>query len=144
MLKKILIAAVALLVAIQLVPVGRTNPPTTSKVDAPQEALAVLERSCFDCHSNESRWPWYAYVAPVSWLVTHDVKEGREHVNFSEWAQYDAEKVADILKDVRDEVEEGNMPLPIYLFMHRDARLSEQDRQTLYAWAEGRSAPAGN
>jgi mono/diheme cytochrome c family protein len=144
MLKKILIAAAVLLVAVQLIPVGRTNPPATSKVDAPQEALAVLERSCFDCHSNESRWPWYAYVAPVSWLVTHDVKEGREHVNFSEWAQYDAEKVADILKDVHDEVEEGNMPLPIYLFMHRDARLSDQDRQTLYAWAEGRSTPAGN
>lgn len=140
MRKKILLAVAVILVALQLVPVGRTNPPTTSKVDAPQEALAVLERSCFDCHSNESRWPWYAYVAPVSWLVTHDVKEGREHVNFSEWAQYDAEKVADILKDVRDEVEEGKMPLPIYLVLHGDARLSEQDKQALFAWADGQSA----
>ena len=139
MLKKILIAVAILLVAVQLVPVGRTNPPTTSKVTAPQEALAILERSCFDCHSNETRWPWYAYVAPVSWLVTHDVKEGREHVNFSEWAQYDAEEVADILKDVRDEVEDGNMPLPVYLIMHGDARLSEQDKQELYEWAGTRT-----
>lgn len=140
MRKKILVAVVLLLFAIQLVPVGRTNPPATAKVDAPQEALAVLERSCFDCHSNETRWPWYAYLAPVSWLVTHDVKEGREHVNFSEWGQYDAEKVGDILKDLREEVEEGKMPLPIYLVMHGDARLSEQDKQTLYAWADARAA----
>lgn len=139
MLKKTLIAVAVLLVAIQFVPLGRTNPPATTKVPAPPEALAVLERSCFDCHSNETRWPWYAYVAPVSWLVTHDVKEGREHVNFSEWAQYDAEKVADILDEVHDEVEEGKMPLPIYLVMHGDARLSAQDKQALHAWANTRT-----
>lgn len=143
MLKKILIAVAVLLVAIQLVPVGRTNPPVTSKVNASQEALAVLERSCFDCHSNETRWPWYAYVAPVSWLVTHDVKEGREHINFSEWSQYDAEKVADILDEVHEEVEEGKMPLPIYLVLHGDARPSEQDKQALFAWVNGQPVAEG-
>ena len=92
--KKIVLTLVALLVLIQLIPVDTENPVVTAEVDAPTEVLEVLRRACYDCHSNETAWPWYTHVAPVNFLVAHDVEEGREHLNFSEWDRYDAEKRA--------------------------------------------------
>src|SRR5438874_1058331 len=88
------IALGTVLVAIQLVPVERTNPSATKPIEAPAEVTAVLRRSCYDCHSNETRWPWYAYVAPVSWLVADDVKDGRAKLNFSSWGDYPLAKRA--------------------------------------------------
>ena len=75
--KYAVLALAAVFVAIQLVPVHRDNPPVASDLDAPADVKSILRRACYDCHSNETRWPWYAYVAPVSWLVAHDVEEGR-------------------------------------------------------------------
>ncbi|CCF84689.1 heme-binding domain-containing protein [Nitrolancea hollandica] len=120
---------VVLAVLIQFVPYGRnhTNPPVTMEPawDSPQtRQLAV--RSCYDCHSNETTWPWYSNVAPISWYVQHDVDEGRADINFSEWdrPQKDADE---IVKSVRD----GEMPPGIYLPTHPDARLSPAERQAL-------------
>ena len=117
------------LVAIQFVPVGDglTNPPVTQSVrwDSPRtEELA--RRACYDCHSNETKWPWYAHVAPVSWLVAHDVHEAREHLNFSEWdkEQRDADEAT-------HEVEEGEMPLAIYTLLHPEARLGDSAKAQL-------------
>ena len=124
-----------LLLAIQLVPVDRSNPPTTSGIAAPGVVLALLERSCYDCHSHETVWPWYGYVAPVSWLLAYDVAEAREHMNFSTWSRYDAEQREELVEEIFDVVEEGEMPLWYYLLLHEDARLDERDRETLLAWA---------
>jgi hypothetical protein len=87
-LRWVLLAIVLLLVVIQFVPVDRSNPPVTSEVPASPEARAVLRRACYDCHSNETVWPWYSKVAPVSWLVARDVHKGREELNFSTWDRY--------------------------------------------------------
>ena len=129
-----LVALAVLLLGIQLVPVDRSNPPVQGEIEAPAEVMSVIEESCYDCHSNEVRWPWYAHVAPASWLVAHDVEEGREHLNFSAWSQYDAEERAEKLEEIWEEVEDGKMPLDKYLWLHSDARLTDADRETLRAW----------
>jgi hypothetical protein len=122
-------------VAIQFVPVTRTNPPVTGEIEAPDAVTAVLARSCYDCHSHETQWPWYSRVAPVSWLVAHDVEEGREHLNFSTWTELSSETRAHLTHEIVEEVEEGEMPLKVYLLMHADAEVSAEDLETLRGWA---------
>ncbi len=121
--------------AIQLVPVPRDNPPVESEVPATEAVRSILRRSCYDCHSNESRWPWYAYLAPISWWVAYDVHEAREHMNFSTWARYDAKEQAKHLEEAWEEVEEGEMPLFYYLWLHPDHKLSASDRTALRDWS---------
>jgi hypothetical protein len=142
-MSKIRIAAIAgivLIVAIQLVPVDRSNPPVGGEVQAPEEVMTVLRESCYDCHSHETRWPWYAYVAPVSWLVTEDVEHGREHVNFSTWSAYDAEEQAEHMEEIWEEVEEGKMPLKKYVVLQRSARLDDADMDVLRTWTASAAA----
>ncbi|MCY2960741.1 MAG: heme-binding domain-containing protein [Planctomycetota bacterium] len=134
---RIAVALAVLFVAIQLAPAGRTNPPVTKTLEAPPEVLAILRRSCFDCHSNESRWPWYAYVAPVSWLVVHDVDEGRRELNFSHWGDMPQAKRDSKASSMVEEIEGGEMPLEPYLWMHSDAKLSPADLKVLQSWSEG-------
>lgn len=123
-------AALALFGAIQLVPHGRprANPPIVAEPswDAPS-TRALFARACADCHSHETRWPWYAHVAPASWLVTRDVREGREHFNVSEWGldrRNEGDEAAEMLA-------EGEMPLRAYLLAHPGARLSDVERAEL-------------
>lgn len=118
---------------IQLVPFGHrhTNPPVTAEPpwNSPQ-TRALFQRACFDCHSNETHWPWYSYVAPTSWLVQRDVNVGRQHLNFSQWNQPQRHAA-----DVAREVESGAMPLWFYLPMHPAARLTPSEKQALIAGA---------
>ena len=122
--------------AIQFVPVARENPAERSDLAAPDAVKTILKKSCYDCHSNETVWPWYSYVAPVSWLVAHDVKEAREHLNFSSWGRYAREERNDYKKRVIEEVEGGDMPLWYYVWMHPSAKLGEQDLTDLREWAK--------
>jgi hypothetical protein len=130
-------AAILAAVAAQLVPVKRDNPPVTFEVDAPAEVKTILERSCFDCHSNRTRWPWYSRVAPVSWLVARDVHRGRKEMNFTEWPAFDFEEQEHLRGEIVKQVNRGKMPLPIYLVMHGEAILRADDRRRLLAWARG-------
>lgn len=132
----VLFVAGAFLLA-QLVPLPRSNPAVASEVDAPEEVREVLRRACYDCHSHETRWPWYSWVAPVSWLLVYDVHEGREHMNFSDWQGYDADEREDLREEVWEEVEEGHMPPWFYLPLHAEAELEEADRRLLRAWSQG-------
>ena len=136
MLRWILIGVAAVLVLIQLVPVDRSNPPATEKLVMPDNVQQIMQRSCFDCHSNETVWPWYSYVAPVSWLVKHDVEEGREHLNFSEWDKLNQKRKMKRLEEIVEEVEEGKMPMPIYLIMHGDAEVSAAELAVLREWTQ--------
>ncbi|UCF40387.1 MAG: heme-binding domain-containing protein [Gemmatimonadota bacterium] len=129
------VGAFGVLVLIQLWPVERANPPVTAEIAAPPEVMEVLRVACYDCHSNETRWPWYGYVAPVSWLVAHDVNEAREELNFSEWGLLSAEDAAELREEVWEEVEEGEMPLRKYVWLHPEARLSREQRQVLQMWS---------
>jgi len=120
---------VAACLAIQLIPVWllQANPPVVSepKWDSPA-TRALAQRACFDCHSNETKWPWYTWVAPMSWLVQRDVHEGREHMNLSEWDR--EQKHAD---EAPEMVEEGEMPPWFYLPLHSEAKLSAEEKEQL-------------
>jgi hypothetical protein len=135
MLTKVALGVVVGALAIQLVPIDRSNSPHESEIPAPAEVRAILERSCYDCHSTQTRWPWYSYVAPISWLMAYDIHEAREHLAMSNWGSYDAEEKAHKLEEVWEEVEEGEMPLWIYLPLHPEAELSNADKEALRVWA---------
>jgi len=128
---RILLALVALGIAIQLVPYGRshTNPAVAGEPawDGPR-TRELFFRACKDCHSNETVWPWYSYVAPASWLLRHDVNEGREHFNVSEWGRPKNEG-----DEAAEMVREGEMPPWFYLPAHPEARLSAGERDELLA-----------
>ena len=137
-----LLIVLGFLVVAQLVPLDRSNPPSDPQqhfnaVMRPPAAVAsALGRSCRDCHSNDTTWPWYSRVAPVSWLVLDDVKEGRQHVNFSEWGKLDARRSARKLETICEEVREGNMPMRKYTLLHPGAKLSPEDVQAICGWTE--------
>lgn len=134
-MRRVVLVLVAVLLLAQLVPVGRTNPPATAELTAPMEIDGLLQRACYDCHSHETRWPWYAYVAPVSWLVAWDVHEGREHLNFSTWGDYPPSRQRKKLEELVEMIEQDEMPLWYYRPLHPDARLSQAERDRLIAWA---------
>ncbi len=100
----------------------------------PTEVSAILSRACSDCHSNRTEWPWYSRISPISWLVAHDVDEGRGHFNFSQWSDYEPYRRYKILEEICEEVEEGEMPLAIYLPLHPEAKLDAEDLRTLCTW----------
>ncbi|WP_345985462.1 heme-binding domain-containing protein [Sulfurimonas sp. HSL-1656] len=136
-MKKVLIIVLLVVVGIQFIPMNvPAEVPTKAEdeLEAPEEVLAILKRSCFDCHSNHTTYPWYSSVAPVSWFTKMHVKEGREHMNFSTWAGYDDEKKAKYLDKIPKAIK-SKMPLPSYLIMHADAKLSEDDKKVLTDWA---------
>ncbi len=127
---KIILIIVAVLVLIQLVPYGKNhdNPQVIKepKWDSPK-TRELFFRSCGDCHSNETKWPWYSNVAPISWLVSRDVFEGREHFNVSEWGR----KAKNEGDEAYEEVKDGDMPMKIYLIAHPEARLSDSEKEDL-------------
>lgn len=137
---RVAFVAAGLLLAIQLVPVDRSNPPVESTVPAPPAVEEILRRACFDCHSNETAWPWYSRVAPASWIVARDTRQGREHLNFSTWNRLDPEERIDLLEDVWEEVDAGDMPMAIYLPLHPEARLTEADKAAIEAWVREATA----
>ncbi len=125
----------AAFVAIQLVPRGRAhvNPPLVAEPpwDSPA-TRATFMRTCADCHSNETKWPWYSHIAPISWLIEEDVREARHEFNVSERGR--AENHGD---EAAEEVEEGAMPLPIYLRFHPEARLNASEKQAFVRGLRG-------
>lgn len=139
--KMALVALAVVAAGIQLVPVERDNPPERAPIAGPPEVTRVLEQSCFDCHSNRTRWPWYSRLAPVSWLVARDVEEGRSHLNFSNWELFEPARRLELRRRVWQEVEKGEMPLGIYLLLHEEARLDPQDLDTLREWAAQNPPP---
>ena len=132
--RRFLFGLLILVLAIQLIPADRENPPSVETIAAPPAVEQILRRSCFDCHSYETQWPWYAYIAPASWLVAYDVHEARDHLNFSTWQIYDEDERIDNLEEMWEEVEEGNMPLWYYLPLHPEANLDDRERRLLHKW----------
>ncbi len=123
-------------IGIQFVPIARTNPPVESDVAVPAELKTVLQRACYNCHSNETTWPWYSRVAPVSFLIANDVKEGRRQINFSAWNQYGGNRKARKLKEIVEQVEQNKMPQWYYVLVHPEAKLSPGDRELIVRWAK--------
>jgi len=123
-----IIGLLAIFLLIQFIPFGHqhTNPAVVQEPywDSPQ-TRELAQRACFDCHSNETIWPWYSNVAPVSWLVQRDVEEGRQHLNFSDWSKgREPGEIPEVILS-------GEMPLPIFLIMHPEARLTQAEKDAL-------------
>ena len=128
-------ALIAVFIAIQFVPVERRNSPGTGDPPATREVQAILRRACYDCHSMESRWPIWAYVAPISWRVVDDVERARKMVNFSEWPSYSPAQQQAIKQTIVFSTGTHRMPVWYYLTLHPDAKLSQRDLDALAEWA---------
>ncbi len=137
-MKKLTLFALLTFIGIQFIPIMNVpaNVPTKAdeELQAPENVQAILKRSCFDCHSNHTTFPWYSNIAPVSWFTKHHVEEGREHMNFSIWEKYDDEKKLKYLEKIPKAIK-SKMPLPSYLLIHKEAKLSEADKKALTTWA---------
>ena len=140
MKKKIFLGLLLAFIIIQFFRIDKTNPPVKSGQDiiAIQHPNAditnILKRACYDCHSHETKYPWYSNVAPISWLLKHHIDEGREHLNFSTWGKYTLKKQQHKLSEAYEEVEEGEMPMFGYVKMHKEANLSDSEKKQLLSW----------
>jgi hypothetical protein len=127
-------------IGIQVVRPDRRNPPVVAAHSllpkASADVSAILDRSCRDCHSNETRWPLYSQVAPMSWLVANHVHSGRDRFNYSEWTTYDSDEQDKLLGGMCSLAKRGRMPLPSYLLIHRAAALSPANVTAICAWSE--------
>jgi hypothetical protein len=141
--KNILIVIVVLLIFIQFIhPKKNTDPVITPQDIAvmyplPDSIHLILQKACYDCHSNTTRYPWYNNVQPVAFWLNHHINEGKEHLNFSAFGSYPKDKQIKKLKNVAHIIEESHMPLDSYLWIHKDAVLTEAERDMLIAWANG-------
>jgi hypothetical protein len=141
----VIIVGVVFLVA-QFKRPARTNPPVdqTQTLEAhtqmTSQVASVLSRSCNDCHSNNTTWPWYTNVAPVSWFIADHVEDGRRQLNFSEWGKGDERRKRKKLEEICDEVRDGAMPLSSYTPLHPQAKLTPEDIKTLCDWTEAERA----
>ncbi|MDH5382818.1 MAG: heme-binding domain-containing protein [Cyclobacteriaceae bacterium] len=130
------------LIAIQLIPIDTSNPVEDSAdtfltaTSPDDEVRSILNKACMDCHSFNTVYPWYSHIAPISWWLVDHIDEGREHLNLSTWAQYDAKKKDHKLEEFAEEVEEHEMPLNSYTWMHPEARLTEEQRGLLVDWVK--------
>lgn len=117
------------------------NPPVAqtetleSNITMPENVAGILKRSCADCHSNETFYPWYAKIQPSGWFLASHIEDGRRHLNFSVWNSYDARRKKRRLSKICEQIESREMPLPSYLWLHRDARMSDEDIKILCVWA---------
>lgn len=136
-MKKLLLLLILIFIGIQFIPM---NVPADLPVkegealESPENVQAILKRSCFDCHSSHTTYPWYSSIAPASIFTKMHVKEGREHLNFSAWNNYSDEKKLKYLQKIPKAIK-SKMPLPSYLLIHKEAKLSDADKQVLTDWA---------
>ena len=140
-----MILIVVLLVVIQFVPIKTPSNNvnisndlvSVEKLDG--DVSVILKTSCYDCHSNQTPYPWYSHVAPVSWLVANDVKEGRAKLNFSDWKLNNKRRKIRQLEDIKEQVQQGEMPMGIYTVIHKKAKLTESQKQLLVKWTDDMS-----
>ncbi len=139
-LKIFLILLAVIFIAIQFVP---RHMPENKEADqndlltgdsVPPSVASILKTSCYDCHSNQTQFPWYSRVAPASWLLADDIREGREDLNLSEWGTFNKRHKIGTLRKIREEVSEDHMPLKQYLIIHRNARLNQSQKDEIDRW----------
>jgi len=136
------LAMLALLAVSQLIPISHANPAVDpphvlyAAEKVPLPVKSVFERSCKNCHSNETSWPWYSYVAPASWIVAHDVHQARKAMNLSEWGSYTAKRRDEKLEEICEQLTNGDMPDFKYVLVHRSARITPDERAAVCQWTE--------
>jgi len=137
-MKKIMILLIIILIAIQFIPIDKTNPPIDAKsnLSAPDEVMTILKNSCYDCHSNETIWPSYSAIAPFSLIIAGHIKDGRKALNFSNWANIAPDiKVKRIERSIKT-INNNMMPTPGYVRLHEDAVLSDEQKRIVVDWFE--------
>ncbi len=147
--KRLVLAALVAAGLLQIFPAKRfgipteeigTNPPERFAFDGPPEVERIMRRACFDCHTNETRWPLYARIAPGSWLMARDVHKGRNHLNFSKWGDADEDERQTDRENAWEQIESGEMPPWFYVLpMHPDAKLTPEDKALLKSYLMGKS-----
>lgn len=141
-MKKIFLTLLAIIIILQFFRIDKTNPVSDPELDmfaievVPDDVQSLLKTACFDCHSNTAVYPWYTNVAPVSWWVKHHINEGRDELNFNEWGNYSLKRKNHKLEEIEEMVEEKEMPLPSYLWVHDEAKLTEQQQKKLIIWSK--------
>ena len=140
MVKYVLYGIIAILVILQFFQIDKSSQPVDTTQDfiamtnPPVAIKGLLESACYDCHSGTTHYPWYSYIQPVGWWLSHHVEEGQEHLNFAVWGSYNEKRQKHKVTECMEEVEEGEMPLNSYTWMHGDAKLSQSQREELIAW----------
>jgi hypothetical protein len=138
--RRVLEAVLSVVIVVSVIDVRHipTNPNSEllAGAEVPPEVRSTIDRACRDCHSDVTRYPWYTYIAPVYWLVNRDIKRGRERLNFSKWAEYSLIRKERCLSEIANQVQDGGMPLAIYTFVHREARLSKADIEVVFEWTQ--------
>lgn len=140
-MKKVLIALLVILIIIQLIRPGKNIAAQPSsndialKYNVPGNVKQILQRSCYDCHSNNTDYPWYSNIQPVMWFLDNHIQEGKRELNFSEFASYTPKKAAHKLDEVISETGEHEMPISSYLWMHKNAKLSDTEIEQITKWA---------
>lgn len=135
-----LVLVLGLIIIIQFIPRHYNISNTIDRKDisevfeTPSEVNAILRNSCYDCHSNNTRYPWYNKVQPVSWYMERHIEEGKKELNFSKFGDYSSRRQKSKLKAVINQIKDGEMPLDSYTLIHRDARLSTSEKKVLYNW----------
>ncbi len=128
------------MIGLQFISIDKTNPPINAEQDMitiltpPVELATTIRKSCYDCHSHHTVYPWYTSIAPFSFWIKDHIEHGRRHLNFSIWGTYDQERAHHKLEECFEEVQEGHMPLPSYLWIHDEAKLSPEIQETLATW----------
>nr|WP_314492912.1 heme-binding domain-containing protein [uncultured Chryseobacterium sp.] len=140
--KRIVFWSLVLFALIQFIPTDKINQPVNRSVNftdvkkTPLKITGLLKSACYDCHSNETVYPKYAYIAPISWSVKDHVNEGREHLNFSLWNSYNKELKESMLKKAVQTLQDKSMPLPAYVVYHDEANISDAERTVLIQYFE--------
>ena len=121
---------------LQPIPVNQTHAgPILTGAQAPGHVLRIIERSCGDCHSSNTEWPWYSRIAPLSWVIAHDVERGRGFLNFSQWPNYSRAQKLAFTAAIASATNRDRMPPASYVIMHPEARLSDRDREIVQSWS---------
>ncbi len=140
LVRMLIIGVLAILLIIQFFRTDKTNPQLNAETDfrkveqVPEEIAVLIEKACYDCHSNETVYPWYAGIAPFSWIIKSHVTEGRENMNFSEWAKYQPGKRGHFLDECSEVIEKGEMPLKQYTLLHPVAKFNTEEKAILVKW----------
>tara|TARA_R110001583_G_scaffold5921_8_gene31240 strand:- start:5881 stop:6318 length:438 start_codon:yes stop_codon:yes gene_type:complete len=140
-MKKVLLGILVAFILIQFIRPEKNesndkNNAIKTVMNVPENVQQIIKTSCADCHSNKTNYPWYSNIAPVSWYLASHVNEGKEHLNFSEWASYNENQKSHIIKDLEEELKEHKMPLSSYLWIHKDAKLSAKQYQLMLDWVK--------
>ena len=139
-MKKVLLGFLVVLILMQFIRPEKNESKNemnamSTVMEIPVEVTKIIQTSCADCHSNSTKYPWYSEIAPSSWFLAQHVNDGKEHLNFSEWAAYNKDQKSHIIKNIKEVLNEREMPLKSYLWIHKESKLTENQYQILYDWA---------